>query len=130
MDYIFVSAMREYLVVNKLVTYDIVCQCSKNLLERITSFPTSIQIDIPEGSIMYTIPKLHLWSHIQAGHSPYSLNYWRGCARNNGEGIERRWWDIQPITASTKMMGPGQRQGVLEDHLGYGNWRKLVELCK
>ncbi|OJT12474.1 hypothetical protein TRAPUB_10982 [Trametes pubescens] len=128
MDYIFVSAMREYLVVNKLVTYDIACQWSKNLLERIASFPAGIQIDIPEGSIMYAIPKLHFRSHIQEGHSPYSLNYRKGCARNDGEGIERRWWDIQPITGSTKMMGPGQRQGVLEDHLGYGNWRKFVEL--
>ncbi|KAH9855406.1 hypothetical protein C2E23DRAFT_724163 [Lenzites betulinus] len=128
MDYIFVSAMREYLVVNKLVTYDIACQWSKNLLERIASFPPGVQINIPEGSIMYAIPKLHFQSHIQEGHSPYSLNYRVGCARNDGEGIERRWWDIQPITSSTKMMGPGQRQGVLEDHLGYGNWRKLVEL--
>ncbi|KAI9069581.1 hypothetical protein FKP32DRAFT_1608330 [Trametes sanguinea] len=128
MDYIFVSAMREYLIVNKLVSYDIACQWSKHLLERIANFPSHIQLDIPEGSITYVIPKLHFRSHVQQGHSPYSLNYRRGCGQNDGEGIERRWWDIQPIASSTKVMGPGQRQGVLEDHWGYSNWRKLVDL--
>ncbi|KAI9056575.1 hypothetical protein FKP32DRAFT_1616036 [Trametes sanguinea] len=128
MDYVFVSAMREYLIVNKVVSYDIACQWSKHLLERIANFPSHIQLNIPEGSITYVIPKLHFRSHIQQNHSPYSLNYRRGCARNDGEGIERRWWDIQPIASSTKVMGPGQRQGVLEDHWGYSNWRKLVDL--
>ncbi len=64
MDYIFVCAMREYLVVNKLVSYDIACQWAGGLLERIAKFPSHIQIPIPEGSISYVIPKLHYGSHI------------------------------------------------------------------
>ncbi|KAI9056786.1 hypothetical protein FKP32DRAFT_1615644 [Trametes sanguinea] len=128
MDYLFVSAMRDYLIVNKIVSYDIACQWSKHLLERIANFPPHLQLDIPEGSLTYVIPKLHYNSHIREGHSPYSLNYRRGCGRNDGEGIERRWWDIQPIASSTKVMGPGQRQGVLEDHWGYANWRKRVDM--
>ncbi|KAI9060074.1 hypothetical protein FKP32DRAFT_1679355 [Trametes sanguinea] len=97
MDYIFVHAMQDYLTVNKL-------------------------IPIPKGSIQYSIPKLHFRSRIQAGHSPYSLNFIPGAGRTNGEVIERRWWVIQPIAASTKVMGPGQRQGIQEDHWGYANW--------
>ncbi|KAJ2971268.1 hypothetical protein NUW54_g12541 [Trametes sanguinea] len=128
MDYIFVSAMREHLVTNKIVSYDIACQWSQSLLERIAKFPPHVQIDIPQSSISYVIPKLHFRSHIQQGHSPYSLNYLRGAGRTDGEGIERRWWDIQPIAASTKVMGPGQRQGVLEDHWGYANWRKRADM--
>lgn len=128
MDYIFVCAMKEYLVVNKLVSYDIACQWSKSLLERIAKFPDHIQINVPEGSLSYAIPKLHIQSHIREGHSPYSLNYRKGVGRTDGEGPERRWWDIQPAAASTKVMGPGQRQGVLEDYWGYANWRKKVEL--
>ncbi|KAI9070330.1 hypothetical protein FKP32DRAFT_1558146, partial [Trametes sanguinea] len=128
MDYIFVSAMREYLFVNKIVSYDIACQWSKSILERISKFPSHVQIPIPKGSISYVIPKLHFRSHIQQGHSPYSLNYLRGAGRTDGEGVERRWWDIQPIAASTKVMGPGQRQGVLEDHWGYANWRKRADM--
>ncbi|KAI9061263.1 hypothetical protein FKP32DRAFT_1576322 [Trametes sanguinea] len=128
MDYIFVQAMQEYLTVNKLVSYDIACQWSKSILERISRFPAHLQIPLPQGSIRYVIPKLHFRSHIVAGHSPYSLNYMKGAGRTDGEGIERRWWDIQPIAASTKVMGPGQRQGVLEDHWSYANWRKRVDM--
>ncbi|KAI9061400.1 hypothetical protein FKP32DRAFT_1576075 [Trametes sanguinea] len=128
MDYIFVHAMQEYLTINKLVSYDIACQWSKSILERISKFPAHAQIPIPKGSIRYVIPKLHFRSHIQVGHSPYSLNYMPGAGRTDGEGIERRWWDIQPIAASTKVMGPGQRQGVLEDHWSYANWRKRVDM--
>lgn len=130
MDYIFVSAMREYLIVNKLVSYDIACQWSKSLLERIALFPEGVQIYIPEGSIAFVIPKLHFQSHVQEGHSPFSLNYRKGSGRTDGEGPERRWWDIQPAAASTKVMGPGQRQGVLEDHWSYANWRKSVDMRK
>ncbi len=128
MDYIFVCAMREYLVVNKLVSYDIACQWAGGLLDRIAKFPSHIQIPIPEGSISYVIPKLHYGSHIREGHSPYSLNYRLGAARTDGEGIERRWWWIQPMASSTKVMGPGGRQGCLEDQWGYSNWRKIVDM--
>ncbi|KAI0653954.1 hypothetical protein C8Q70DRAFT_1048186 [Cubamyces menziesii] len=119
MDYVFVSSMRDWLVVKKLVSYDIACQWSKNIVERISKLPSHLQIPVPEGSISY--PR-------DPRHSQYSLNYRLGCARTDGEGIERRWWWIQPIANSTKVMGPGMRQGMLEDQWGYSNWRKTVDL--
>ncbi|KAI9058883.1 hypothetical protein FKP32DRAFT_1606369 [Trametes sanguinea] len=128
MDYIFVSALREWLVLKKIVSYDIACQWSKSILDRIANFPAHIQIPLPEGTVMYVIPKLHYSSHQQLGHSKFSLNYRVGCARTDSEGIERRWWWLQPIANSTKVMGPGMRQGVLEDQWGYSNWRKTVDL--
>ncbi|KAH9894052.1 hypothetical protein C8Q73DRAFT_665658 [Cubamyces lactineus] len=130
MDYVFVSAMREWLVVKKLVSYDIACQWSKNIVERIANLPSHLQIPVPEGSISYVIPKLHYRSHERLNHSQHSLNYLLGCARTDGEGIERRWWWIQPIANSTKVMGPGMRQGMLEDQWGYSNWRKTVDLAR
>ncbi|KAI9069790.1 hypothetical protein FKP32DRAFT_1559042 [Trametes sanguinea] len=130
MDYVFVSALREWLVLKKIVSYDIACQWSKSLVERIANLPSHIQIPVPEGSIMYVIPKLHYNSHQQLDHSKFSLNYRVGCARTDGEGIERHWWWLQPIANSTKVMGPGMRQGMLEDQWGYSNWRKTVDLGK
>ncbi len=126
MDYIFVSAMLHHLVVNKLITYDIACQWSKGLVERISKFPAHMQISLPEDATFFGIPKLHYHSHKSAGHSIFSLNYRLGAGRLDGEGIERRWWWIQPIANSTKGMGPGGRQGMLEDQWGYANWRKFV----
>lgn len=128
MDFIFVCAMLHHLLVKKLVTYDIACQWSVGLLERIAKFPRHLQIELPTGSIAYGIPKLHYHSHRSEGHAPFSLNYRVGAGRLDGEGIERRWWWIQPIANSTKAMGPGRRQGVLEDQWGYANWRKYVEM--
>ncbi|KAI9067504.1 hypothetical protein FKP32DRAFT_1563686 [Trametes sanguinea] len=128
MDYIFCCAMREWLVLQKIVSYDIACQWSIHILERIRNLPSHIQIPVPQGSVMYVIPKLHFGSHERLGHSKFSLNYRVGCARTDGEGIERRWWWMQPIANSTKVMGPGMRQGMLEDQWGYSNWRKTVDL--
>lgn len=128
MDYVWICAMLHHLYVRKRVTYDIVCQWAIDLLARIAKFPPHLQIQIPEGSIAYAIPKLHYHSHRPEGHSKYSLNYQVGAGRLDGEGIERRWWWIQPIANSTKGMGPGKRQGVLEDQWGYANWRKTVKM--
>ncbi|KAJ8456927.1 hypothetical protein ONZ51_g11830 [Trametes cubensis] len=128
MDYVFVSSMREWLIVKKIVSYDIACQWSRHIEERIAMLPSHLQIPVPEGSITYVIPKLHHRSHEQKDHAQYSLNLRPGCARTDGEGIERHWWWIQPIANSTKVMGPGMRQGVLEDQWGYSNWRKTVDL--
>ena len=128
MDYIFVSAMLHTLVSKKLITYDIACQWSIHLLERIAAFPPHLQIELPEGDIAYGILKLHFGAHRTHRHSQYSLNLLLGTARTDGEGIERRWWEVQPIASATVGMGPGQRQNVLEDQLGYSNWRKFVNM--
>ena len=128
MDYIFVSAMLLCLVTRKIITYDIACQWSIHLLERISKFPDHLQINIPPGHLSYAIPKLHWHSHEREGHSQFSLNFKPGVGRTDGEGIERRWWWVQPVANAIKGMGPGYRQGVLEDQWGYANWRKLVDL--
>ncbi|TFK81406.1 hypothetical protein K466DRAFT_502162 [Polyporus arcularius HHB13444] len=128
MDYIFVCAIREYLVLHKLVSYDIACQWSQGLLERIAKFPPHLRIEIPEGSIKYVIPKLHFRAHKREGHSPYSLNYRVGVGRTDGEGPERNWWEVQGIANATKQMGPGTRQGYMDDTCGFTNWRKTVNM--
>ncbi len=130
MDYIFISAMLHNLRIRKLVSYDIACQWSKGLLERVSKFPTHMRIPLPSGSIKYAIPKLHWHGHERKDHSKFSLNYIPGAARNDGEGVERNWWEAQPMANSTKTMGPGGRQGTLEDSWGYSNWRRVVQLGK
>ncbi|KAH9899133.1 hypothetical protein C8Q73DRAFT_639748 [Cubamyces lactineus] len=125
MDYVFASSMSHHRLVRKHVSYDIACQWSKGLKDRLAEFPEHVRIEVPDDTD-YSIPKLHYHSHKQIDHSKHSMNYRPGAGRTDGEGIERRWWWIQPIATSTKMMGPGQRQGVLEDQWGYANWRKYV----
>ena len=116
------------LVTKKLITYDIACQWSVHLVDRIKAFPPHLQIELPDDDISYSIPKLHFDSHKKIDHSKFSLNYKPGAARTDGEGIERRWWFVQPIAAATVGMGPGRRQSVLEDQWAYSNWRKYVRM--
>ena len=125
MDFIFLSAVAFCFMNAIVVSYDIACQWIKHLRERITKFPLHMQRAQP-SDVEVVIPKLHYNSHTQKEHSQYSTNFVLGCARTDGEGIERRWWFVQPIAASTIGMGPGRRQSVLEDHWGYSNWRKYV----
>ncbi|KAH9899376.1 hypothetical protein C8Q73DRAFT_638342, partial [Cubamyces lactineus] len=128
MDYVFASSMLHHPSVHKHVSYDIACQWSKGLKDRLAVFPAHVRVEVPDDT-EHSIPKLHYYSHKQIDHSKFSMNYRPGAGRTDGEGIERRWWWIQPIATSTKMMGPGQRQGMLEDQWGYANWRKYVTLA-
>ena len=131
MDLIFCSAMRHYEGVEKSNSYDITCQWLLNLINRIREYPPEYQVDLPAQLLMHwAIGKLHWYSHKQEGHSQYSLNWMPGVDQSDGEGIECRWWDIQPIANSMKLMGPGARQAFLNDHWGYVNWRKTVNLSE
>ncbi|KAK7675926.1 hypothetical protein QCA50_021145 [Cerrena zonata] len=129
MDLIFCSAMRHHPDVDKLNSYDITCQWIIYLIDRISKYPAEYQVNLPDTAMLrWAIGKLHWYAHKQKGHSRYSLNWIPGVGRSDGEGIERRWWDIQPIASSVKMMGPGAHHTFLNDHWGYANWRKTVTL--
>ncbi|KAF7799450.1 hypothetical protein EIP86_010685 [Pleurotus ostreatoroseus] len=130
MDFVWASALRHFRGIDPFTTYDIVCHWLLYLEGRITELPPEYHPSKIPGfeQLMWAIGKLHWYSHKAAGHSRYSLNFIPGAARSDGEGIERRWWVIQPITNSTKMMGPGSRQGTLNDQFGFMNWRNLVKL--
>ncbi len=132
MDFIWASALRHYPDVDPMSMYDIMCKWLIYLEERISKLPPEYRpSNIPtKDDLLWAIGKLHWHSHKPVGHSRYSLNFVPGSGRSDGEGIERRWWMIQPITSSTKMMGPGSRQGTLNDQFGYMNWRNLVKLGK
>lgn len=123
-----VNVRRHFPHVPLSLLYDIVCQWVVHLLERISEMPPDLQVDVPSlESLLYGIGKLHWHGHKPEGHSQFSLNYKPGNARTDGEGIERGWWDLQPIAAPTKMMGPGTRQGTINDVVGYINHRKRVK---
>ena len=113
-----------------LTMYDIICQFIIYAAEQMEEYPEDLRTELADfkKELLYAIGKLHWHGHKPKGHSRYSLNYIPGAARTDGEGIERRWWDIQPLASSTRMMGPGGRQGALNDTWGFANWVKLIGL--
>ena len=129
MDYIFVAAILLDLATRKLITYDIACQWSVHLLDRISKFPDHLRINIPTGHLAYAIPKLHWHSHNRVGHSKFSLNLIPGVGRTDGEGIERLWLWLNKAAPSAKEMTPAARHELLDDFCGFTNWRKTIGLC-
>ncbi|KAJ7714051.1 hypothetical protein DFH07DRAFT_974574 [Mycena maculata] len=131
MDYIFASILRhkDHRLL-KIISYDIVCQWWKNLKARLKKLPKIVQIVVAMKLWQFVIPKMHIHSHTLACQLAYSLNLVPGSAQTDGEGIERPWAHIGPIAGSTREMGPGSREDVLNCHWSNWNWQKLVGLAE
>ncbi|KAJ7086807.1 hypothetical protein B0H15DRAFT_923109 [Mycena belliarum] len=129
MDYIFASLLRHHDAgLLKYVSYDICCQWSKHLIERLKKLPSGLRLTLVFSLVRFLIPKLHIYGHKILCQLLYSLNYILGSARTDGEGIERPWANIGPVATSTREMGPGSRLDTLDDHWSHWNWQKLVGL--
>ncbi len=127
MDYCLASLLRHHdSRLNKLVSYDIACQWSKHVLERLQKLPPLVRLQIASNAIRFAIPKLHIHGHTQFCQRTYSLNYLPGVGRTDGEGIERPWANIGATSTSTRAMGPGARIETLNDHWSHWNWQKII----
>ena len=69
-------------------------------------------------------PAFHEPGHSQAGHQEYSFKLTFGMGLTDGEGCERIWAANNALGNATKTQGPGSRQDVIDDHLGFWNWLK------
>ena len=77
-------------------------------------------------SITYVIPKFHILGHGHDCQTRFSLNYNKHSAHTNGEEPERWWAHINPLSMSTREMGPGARHDTIDDHAAAWNWRKIT----
>lgn len=108
-------------------SYDIACQWSRNLFKRLRQLPKAMQISAEQlANARFVIPKFHIYSHGLACQTLYSLNFLPKSAKTNGEEPERWWAHINPVSMSTKEMGPGSRQDTIDDHAMAWNWQKIV----
>ena len=125
-DYLIVSTLVGVFLTILFISYDIACQYSKNFKKRIdNNLSQEMQIPSPQVQINWAIPKKHIAVH-GPNHSKYSFNFLSGVGRTYGEGIESGWSHMNPISMSTKEMGPALRQEVLNDHWGSWNWAKIL----
>ena len=117
MDYLFFSSLANTTFDRLVMSYDIACQWSVHLWERIAAYPQHIQIG---KVIIFLVPKFHLPAHIAACQTAFSFNLTRGVGRTDGEAPEREWANINPVAAQTKQMGPASRCETIDDH--FGDW--------
>lgn len=127
MDYVFASSIVGLGLRMLTISYDVGCQwwTRFNTVRR-QRLPPHLQILPPW--IRALVPKFHLQSHRESCHSPFSFNYATGCARTDGEGVERNWAELNGQAASTAEMLPGHRWETLDDCCGWANWRKSMGL--
>ena len=114
-----------------LMSYDIGCQWWKNLEKHIAFYPMSSSLKLK--SLEYwnvVVPKFHLAGHRKDCQLLYNINFTKGAAMMSGEMIESGWAQSGSMAVWTRENGPFARRGVLDDHWGSENWRKLRRLRK
>ncbi|KAK7013923.1 CxC2 domain-containing protein [Favolaschia claudopus] len=129
MDYVFASLLRYHDArLRKMISYDIVCQWWKKLMERLLELPPLVRTVLVLTLVTFVIPKMHIHAHTPICGITYSLNLAPGSGETDGEGIERPWSNFGRLAGSTKAMGPGAFGDTIDDHASSWNWRKLVSL--
>ena len=127
MDYIFSQTLQHSRGLKTfIISYDIACQWSVNLVKRMSSLDPSCQVLDPSVSFRFLVPKFHLPAHIESCRTSFSFNYTPGVGRTDGEAPERGWGMANALAPSTREMGPGSRRDVLDYHAGDVNWTKFV----
>ena len=130
MDYILFSGLQGSNLRDYLNTYDIWCMYHKNLRTRHLQLPASLQFDFDSVTFDGAIPKFHLNAHGESCRTVYSLNFYPGVGRTDGEGIEHDWASVNGAARSTKEMGEGSRHDTLDDIWGDTNYRKVIAMGK
>lgn len=111
-----------------VVSYDIACQWSVHLWERIKAYPERLQVDHKNKVFIFLVPKFHLPAHVEKCQTSYSFNLTVGVGRTDGEAPERGWSFINPLSSSTKEMGPASYRETIDDHFGDWNHKKVIGL--
>ncbi|KAG6836222.1 hypothetical protein H0H93_010103 [Arthromyces matolae] len=113
-DFLFYWSIINSNLVCFVVSYDIACQWSINLRERMARLDHDFFLFNGTVQVRFFVPKFHLPAHIMSCRTKFSFNYGVGVGRTDGEAPERGWAEINSIASSTKEMGPGSRRDALD----------------
>ncbi|KAF8137923.1 hypothetical protein K438DRAFT_1638817, partial [Mycena galopus ATCC 62051] len=127
MEYIAASAFRHFIgLLFFLLSYDIMCQWSKSLKERLLELPSGVRFHLARYFVKFVILKLHILGHLKKCQEIFSLLFTLGSGQSDMEGIERIWSSSGLMGASTQEIGPGSHQDTLDNFWHYWNWNKVV----
>jgi Kyakuja-Dileera-Zisupton transposase len=125
MDYVILSSLAGTKLPRVVLSYDIGCQWSKNLSQRMKDLPETLQLD-PAVQVEVGIPTWHVNGHGDDCKANVSLGYMHGVGRTCGEDVETTWAQTNALGTSTREMGPGARHETLDDQWCGMNFRKTV----
>jgi hypothetical protein len=122
MDYLFLSSLSHSAFSRIAISYDISCQWSVNLEERMERFPPEMVHGILFDEIDPYNAKFHDHGHKHNCDRKFSLNYRPHVARTDGESAERRWACFNQIASQAKELGPGGRHDLIDVVADGSNW--------
>ncbi|KAG1880024.1 hypothetical protein F4604DRAFT_1679157 [Suillus subluteus] len=127
MDYLFFFTLqysKDVVALN--MSYDIACQWSKHIWDRMATYPCQMHVEHDTKDFVFLVPKFHLPAHVAFCQVTYSHNLIKGMGHTDGEALERGWANINPVATSTQEMGPSSCRDTLDDHFGDFNWKKVT----
>ncbi|KAJ6463803.1 hypothetical protein C8R47DRAFT_1224959 [Mycena vitilis] len=126
MDYILLSAVLGITAIYLAISYDIACQWRINLPTRMAAMPEHMRLNLEETIITCGLPVWHAAAHEKKCQVQNSLSYMPGVGRTDGEGIERTWSHLNPLSWATKEMRVGARHDAIEDKIDHLNFEKNI----
>ncbi|KAJ7166472.1 hypothetical protein C8R43DRAFT_1085948 [Mycena crocata] len=89
MDFLFFSAVLGYMWSFLILSYDVACQFSKNIWERMEKLPEKYHLDIDPKNVRWMVPNFHLPPHKKGCHSAFSFHWLWGAGCTHGETVEQ-----------------------------------------
>ncbi|KAJ7061113.1 hypothetical protein C8F01DRAFT_987657 [Mycena amicta] len=128
MDWVFLSAVGGCEVKRLVVSYDIACQWKQKIPIRAATIGENpaIPTQLADYENKYVLPVWHAAAHEASCQATNSLTHTVGVGRTDGEGIERTWAVLNPISFSTKEMGEGNRHDTIDGKVDHINFEKNV----
>ncbi|KAI0257960.1 hypothetical protein BC834DRAFT_1036787, partial [Gloeopeniophorella convolvens] len=109
-----------------LVMYDIMCQYGVHLRKRVDKSPhLTIR---PTLKLLVGIGLFHIHGHQDICLSRFSPSFIKGARQIDGEIIETVWAPLNLVSRSIRGMTLAHRQEILDSHMNYWNWKKLVNI--
>ena len=111
-----------------LICYDVMCQWSVNMMERVNRSNHLILAD--DLQLKLAIGLFHIHGHQDTCLARYSPSFIEGGRQIDGKTIETLWAPLNEISQSTRGMSTSHRWEVIDDHMNDSNWKKLVDIGK
>ncbi|KAJ7048440.1 hypothetical protein C8F01DRAFT_1280798 [Mycena amicta] len=131
MDWILLSAVDGIGVKRLVLSYDIASEHLEELAEEEgwedEERGPAIRTELGKYRVQFGLPVWHAAAHEASCQAANSLSHAVGVGRTDGEGIERTWAILNPISYSTKEMGEGHRHDTIDDKVDHINFEKNVK---
>ena len=111
-----------------LICYDIMCQWSIHMKDRVTA---STHLTIPDGLELWLgISLFYIHGHWDTCLTRYSPSFIEGGWQIDGKMIKTLWAPLNEISRSTRGMSTSHHREVIDDNMNDSNWKKLINLGK